>query len=86
MHHADQQPVHVAEFGTKRILLRSGMMAAILFVAETVPSFGPVLNFMGASTVTLTCVIFPSLFYLFIKANEKKSKLTGRDEQCTVRE
>ncbi|KAI6170622.1 Amino acid transporter, transmembrane family-containing protein [Aphelenchoides bicaudatus] len=70
------------EFGIKRIILRSGMMAAVIFVAESVPNFGPVLNLMGASTVTLTCVIFPSVFYLFLKAREEKimRSQTGVDE------
>ncbi|CAD5213192.1 unnamed protein product [Bursaphelenchus okinawaensis] len=73
-------------FGVKRITIRAAMMAAIVFTAETVPNFGPVLNLMGASTVTLTCVIFPSIFYLYIKANEKKSLETGREELCTFSE
>ncbi|CAD5217338.1 unnamed protein product [Bursaphelenchus xylophilus] len=73
-------------FGVKRITVRAAMMCAIVFMAETVPNFGPVLNLMGASTVTLTCVIFPSIFYLFIKANEKKSAETGREELCSFRE
>lgn len=49
------------------------MMIAVIFVAESVPSFGPVLDLMGASTVTLTCVIFPPIFYLFLSTREKKA-------------
>jgi hypothetical protein len=56
------------------------MMAAVIFVAESVPNFGPVLNLMGASTVTLTCVIFPSIFYLFLKTREEKALRTGGDD------
>ncbi|KAF7639355.1 Aa_trans domain-containing protein [Meloidogyne graminicola] len=32
------------EFGWKRVIIRTGMMALVLFVAETVPSFGPLLD------------------------------------------
>ncbi|KAI6243311.1 Amino acid transporter, transmembrane family-containing protein [Aphelenchoides fujianensis] len=59
------------EFGIQRVLLRSAMMAAVVFTAETMPSFGPVLNLIGASTVTLTCVIFPPLFFVWLVARER---------------
>lgn len=51
-------------FGWKRCLLRSGMMLLIVFVAESLPRFGKVLNFVGGSTTTLTTSIFPCYFYL----------------------
>jgi hypothetical protein len=50
------------------------VLTSIVFVAETVPSFGPVLDFFGGSTVALTSVIFPCLFFLFLNAGERKSK------------
>jgi hypothetical protein len=65
------------------------MMAAVIFVAETVPNFGPVLNLMGASTVTLTCVIFPPIFYLFLTTRENKALQSGRsvdDESASFRD
>ncbi|KAI6212459.1 Aa-trans domain-containing protein [Aphelenchoides besseyi] len=74
----------VLEFGIKRVLLRTGMMVAVIFTAESVPSFGPVLNLIGGSTVTLTCVIFPPVFYLFLVARERKSLQTGKDEDSMV--
>ncbi|KAI6186022.1 Amino acid transporter, transmembrane family-containing protein [Aphelenchoides besseyi] len=75
------------EFGIKRVLLRTGMMVAVIFTAESVPSFGPVLNLIGGSTVTLTCVIFPPVFYLFLVARERRSLQTGRDEDsCSFSE
>lgn len=33
-----------------------------------------VLDLIGGSTVTLTSIVFPCLFYLFLAAGEKKSK------------
>ncbi|KAI6243247.1 Amino acid transporter, transmembrane family-containing protein [Aphelenchoides fujianensis] len=74
------------EFGIKRVLLRTAMMLAVIFTAESVPSFGPVLNLMGASTVTLTCVIFPPIFYLYLNARERKALQEGEDksEGCSL--
>ncbi|XP_035213521.1 amino acid transporter AVT1J-like isoform X1 [Stegodyphus dumicola] len=51
-------------FGWKRCVLRSSMMVIIVFIAQTIPRFGSVLNLVGASTITLMTSIFPSLFYL----------------------
>ena len=39
-------------------------MACLLFIAETVPSFGAILDLIGASTVTLLTFIFPPYFYM----------------------
>ncbi|KAI6226505.1 Amino acid transporter, transmembrane family-containing protein [Aphelenchoides fujianensis] len=66
-------------FGVQRVLVRSGVLFLILFVAESVPNFGPVIDLLGASTFTLTGVIFPSLFYCFLHAREQKL-LEGKDE------
>jgi hypothetical protein len=55
------------------------MLVAVIFVAESMPSFGPLLNLMGASTFTLTCLIFPSIFYLFLKVREEKILRSGCD-------
>ena len=36
----------------------------LLFVAESVPSFGSILDLVGASTVTLLTFVFPPYFYM----------------------
>ena len=36
----------------------------LLFIAETVPSFGSILDLVGGSTVTLLTFIFPPYFYM----------------------
>uniref|UniRef100_A0A915DV16 Amino acid transporter transmembrane domain-containing protein n=1 Tax=Ditylenchus dipsaci TaxID=166011 RepID=A0A915DV16_9BILA len=59
-------------FGWKRILLRSSTLLAIVFSAETVPSFGPILNLIGGTTVAFTSAIMPCLFYLYLHAQEKR--------------
>lgn len=41
------QLVSLAEFGLRRAIVRTGMMATVLFVAETVPTFGPLLDLIG---------------------------------------
>lgn len=50
------------------------MMVAVVFAAESVPTFGPLLDLMGGSTLTLTSVVFPALFYIFLTAGEKKAE------------
>jgi len=55
-----------ADFNWKRCVFRSASVAALLFIAETVPSFGAILNLVGGSTVTLLTFVFPPLFYMKI--------------------
>ncbi|GIY87877.1 hypothetical protein CDAR_499711 [Caerostris darwini] len=50
-------------FGWKRIALRSAIMLGVVFVAQSVPRFGKILNLIGGSLTTLTSIIFPCLFY-----------------------
>jgi len=53
-----------SEFNWKRCVFRSLSVACLLFIAETVPSFGAILDLIGASTVTLLTFIFPPYFYM----------------------
>lgn len=59
-------------FGIKRVLCRSLMMVAVVFVAETVPEFGVLLDLVGGSTITLMALIFPVIFNLYLHAGNKK--------------
>jgi hypothetical protein len=45
-------------------------MICVVFMAETIPTFGPLLDLIGGSTTALTALIFPPLFYMFLVANE----------------
>uniref|UniRef100_A0A8R1DRT2 Aa_trans domain-containing protein n=1 Tax=Caenorhabditis japonica TaxID=281687 RepID=A0A8R1DRT2_CAEJA len=65
------------KFGIQRVLVRTGIMIAVVFVAESVPTFGPLLDLVGGSTLTLTSVILPCLFYLYLAAYKKKEEVTG---------
>lgn len=49
-------------------------MIAVVFVAESVPTFGPLLDLVGGGTQSFTAIMFPILFYVFLttKYNLKK--------------
>jgi len=53
-----------SNFNWKRCAFRSLSVACLLFIAETVPSFGAILDLVGGSTVTLLTFIFPPFFYM----------------------
>ncbi|CAD5220296.1 unnamed protein product [Bursaphelenchus okinawaensis] len=61
------------EFGLKRISVRTLTMIAVVFVAESVPNFGPLLDLVGGSTMTLTGLVCPCLFYLRLNASNAKN-------------
>jgi len=48
----------------KRILFRSCVVICLLFVAESLPNFGSILDLIGGSTVTLLTFVFPPYFYI----------------------
>ncbi|XP_064594698.1 uncharacterized protein LOC135461499 [Liolophura sinensis] len=52
------------KFNWKRCVVRTAMMALVVFVAETIPRFGGILALVGGSTTTLLAYVLPSLFYL----------------------
>merc|ERR1719391_370221 len=53
-----------SDFNLKRCLFRTFSVLVLLFIAETVPSFGSILDLVGASTVTLLTFVFPPFFYM----------------------
>jgi len=53
-----------SSFNWKRCAFRSMSVLGLLFIAETVPSFGSILDLVGGSTVTLLTFVFPPLFYM----------------------
>uniref|UniRef100_A0A915PIJ6 Amino acid transporter transmembrane domain-containing protein n=1 Tax=Setaria digitata TaxID=48799 RepID=A0A915PIJ6_9BILA len=56
-------------FGWHRIIIRTVVLLAVLFVAETVPRFGPILNVIGGSTTSLTCAILPLIYNHYLNAS-----------------
>ncbi|CAD5220292.1 unnamed protein product [Bursaphelenchus okinawaensis] len=68
------------DFGVKRVLFRTLTMLAVVFVAESVPNFGPLLDLVGGSTMTLTGLVCPCLFYLKLNASEVDDKNRDPEE------
>uniref|UniRef100_A0A1I7VLZ3 Aa_trans domain-containing protein n=1 Tax=Loa loa TaxID=7209 RepID=A0A1I7VLZ3_LOALO len=56
------------KFCFKRVVVRTGLLLAALFVGLSLPNFGSVMNLFGSTTVPCTCVILPTLFSIYIKA------------------
>lgn len=51
----------------------------MVFVAESLPTFAPLLDLVGGSTVSLSSLVFPALFYLYLAVAEEKSIEKGVD-------
>ncbi|EYC19081.1 hypothetical protein Y032_0025g1161 [Ancylostoma ceylanicum] len=63
-------------FGWQRFLVRSLLFWTIIFVALSLPNFGPLLDLIGASNMSIMTMIMPSIFFLFLNASEiKREKL-----------
>lgn len=62
------------EFGWRRCLFRTLTLIVLVFVAASVPSFGLILDLVGASTVTLLTFVFPPLFYMILSKTSQRSR------------
>ena len=51
------------------MLIRSLIGLLVIGIAELFPNFGPILSFIGASTVTMMSFILPAIFYLKLQEN-----------------
>jgi vesicular inhibitory amino acid transporter len=51
-------------FTWKRVLFRTLTLLVLLFISESVPNFGSILDLVGGSTVTLLTFVFPPFFYM----------------------
>ncbi|UYV79039.1 hypothetical protein LAZ67_17000835 [Cordylochernes scorpioides] len=54
------------KFGWKRVAIRTSVMAFMVFVSESIPEFGKVLNLVGAFAGTSVIFIFPPIFYYLL--------------------
>jgi len=74
-------------FGWQRIVARSGMMLACVFVAESIPHFGVIFDLVGGSTMTMCAIILPGIFNLFLTvAHKKAGGKINTDHKATLRE
>ena len=48
----------------KSVFLRTILQGLTLFVAVLIPFFGDIMSFLGGSSITITCVVCPTWFYL----------------------
>ncbi|GMT35692.1 hypothetical protein PFISCL1PPCAC_26989 [Pristionchus fissidentatus] len=65
------------EFTYKRIVVRAGVLLAVVCMALTIPNFGPLLDLVGASTITTMAIILPPLFSLYLNARLSKFGTKG---------
>lgn len=63
-----------SDFNAKRCLFRTASVFFLLFIAETVPSFGSILDLVGASTVTMLTFVCPPYFYMRLCDSSKDNK------------
>ena len=54
-------------FSWRRAVLRSCIVLFLAFLAETIPSFGAILSFIGGSTVSILAFILPVICYVVIR-------------------
>ena len=54
-------------FSWQRAVLRSVIVLVLALIAETIPHFGPILSFIGGSTVSILGFILPVICYVRIK-------------------
>ncbi|CAF0942300.1 unnamed protein product [Didymodactylos carnosus] len=54
-------------FCWQRVAVRSILVLFLTFLAETIPHFGPILSFIGSSTVSLLGFVLPVICYVSIK-------------------
>uniref|UniRef100_A0A914HYS4 cystathionine gamma-lyase n=1 Tax=Globodera rostochiensis TaxID=31243 RepID=A0A914HYS4_GLORO len=72
------------QFCWQRIVVRTFVMFSIVFVGLSVPSFGPILNLIGGTTVALTSAILPCLFDLYLHSSDNKKGVNKIGEEQSV--
>jgi vesicular inhibitory amino acid transporter len=55
------------KFCWQRAVIRSTIVLFLAFMAETLPHFGPILSFIGGSTVSILGFILPTICFVTIK-------------------
>ncbi|KAI1708095.1 transmembrane amino acid transporter protein domain-containing protein [Ditylenchus destructor] len=75
-------------FTIKRVVVRAGTIGMCVFVAETIPNFGSIMDLIGGSTITATSFTLPCVFYLYLSAGAQKAQddKTAFDEPLRLKE
>uniref|UniRef100_A0A915NNM0 Amino acid transporter transmembrane domain-containing protein n=1 Tax=Meloidogyne floridensis TaxID=298350 RepID=A0A915NNM0_9BILA len=73
------------KFGPFRIIVRGIVLFLVVLVAESIPTFGPLLDLSGGSTQTSTALIYPCICYLFLNASEQKYKLKETNKNIKIK-
>ncbi|UMM27589.1 hypothetical protein L5515_010823 [Caenorhabditis briggsae] len=74
------------DFGWQRIVSRALVMISVVFVAESVPNFGVLLDLVGGSTITLMALVLPILFNLSLTTIRKKRENKEEEENISFKE
>lgn len=69
------------EFGYQRVVIRAIVLGVVTIFALSVPSFGPLLNLIGGTTVAMTSGVLPCLFNMCLRA---KSDDVNKSENLTL--
>ncbi|GMR54212.1 hypothetical protein PMAYCL1PPCAC_24407 [Pristionchus mayeri] len=62
------------KFGLRRVIVRLIIVLCVLFTALSIPKFGPILDLIGGTTITMLTMLLPAIFNLFLVASTKKWK------------
>ena len=54
----------ISDFNLKRVIFRTVAVLLLLFIAESIPEFGNILDIVGATAMTLLTFVCPPLFYM----------------------
>ena len=64
-----------SSFNWKRLTFRTSIMAVLLFLAESLPSFSAILQLISSVFVTCLTFVFPPLFYM--RLTDLRNKKNG---------
>ena len=74
------------DFGWQRIVSRALVMISVVFVAESVPNFGVLLDLVGGSTITMMALVLPIIFNLSLTTIRKKRENKEDEEKISIKE
>lgn len=67
-------------------MARALVMLSVVFVAESVPNFGVLLDLVGGSTITMMALVVPIVFNLALTTIKKKKENKDNEEKLTIKE